>query len=47
MPGQIVAAWRQGAIDAVLSRYILDELARVLPRLNQRLHWDDTGHVIR
>lgn len=39
--GQIVAAWRQGAIDVVLSRYILDEVARVLPRLNHRLRWDD------
>jgi putative PIN family toxin of toxin-antitoxin system len=41
IPGQIVAAWRQGAIDVVISRYILDEVARVLPRLNHRLHWDD------
>lgn len=35
--GRIVAAWRQGAIDLVLSRFILDELGRVLPRLNHRL----------
>lgn len=41
IPGQIVAAWRQGAIDVVISRYILDEVARVLPRLNHRLNWDD------
>jgi putative PIN family toxin of toxin-antitoxin system len=41
IPGQIVAAWRQGAIDVAISRYILDEVARVLPRLNHRLHWDD------
>ena len=41
IPGQIVAAWRQGAIDVVISRYILDEVARVLPRLNHRLHWDE------
>ena len=33
VPGRIVAAWRQGALDVALSRYILDELARVLPRL--------------
>lgn len=33
VPGRIVAAWRQGALDVVLSRYILDEVARVLPRL--------------
>ncbi len=39
VPGRIVGAWRQGAFDVVLSRYILDELARVLPRLNHRLNW--------
>jgi uncharacterized protein len=39
VPGRIVGAWRQGALDVVLSRYILDELARVLPRLNHRLNW--------
>jgi putative PIN family toxin of toxin-antitoxin system len=33
VPGRIVAAWRQGGLDVVLSRHILDELARVLPRL--------------
>jgi putative PIN family toxin of toxin-antitoxin system len=33
VPGRIVAAWRQGSLQAVLSRYILNELARVLPRL--------------
>lgn len=41
IPGQIVAAWRQGIIDVAVSRHILDEVARVLPRLNHRLHWDD------
>ncbi|MGP1678443.1 MAG: putative toxin-antitoxin system toxin component, PIN family [Burkholderiales bacterium] len=39
VPGRIVGAWRQGALEVVLSRYILDELARVLPRLNHRLKW--------
>lgn len=39
IPGRIVAAWRQGGLEVVLSRYILDELARVLPRLNPRLGW--------
>ncbi len=34
-PGRIVAAWQQGALDVVLSRYILDEMVRVLPRLPQ------------
>ncbi len=33
IPGRIVATWRQGGLDVVLSRYILDELVRVLPRL--------------
>ena len=39
VPGRMVTAWRQGAMDVVLSRYLLDELARVLPRLNHRLKW--------
>lgn len=34
IPGQIVSAWRQGGLNAVLSRYILDEMVRVLPRLS-------------
>lgn len=33
VPGRIVAAWRQGGLDVVLSRYILEEFVRVLPRL--------------
>jgi putative PIN family toxin of toxin-antitoxin system len=33
VPGRIVAAWRQGTLDVALSRYILDEMVRVLPRL--------------
>jgi putative PIN family toxin of toxin-antitoxin system len=40
IPGRILAAWRQGAIEVVLSHYLLDELARVLPRLNHRLQWE-------
>lgn len=35
IPGQIVSLWRQGGLDVVLSRYILDETARVLPRLSR------------
>jgi len=35
-PGRIVSAWRSGAIELVLSRYILDELTRTLPRLAHR-----------
>lgn len=33
VPGRIVTAWRQGSLDVVLSRYILDEMVRVLLRL--------------
>lgn len=33
VPGRIVGAWRQGQLDVALSHHILDELARVLPRL--------------
>jgi putative PIN family toxin of toxin-antitoxin system len=33
VPGRIVTAWRQGGLEVVPSRYILDELVRVLPRL--------------
>ena len=32
VPGRIVAAWREGGLDVVLSRYFLDEMVRVLPR---------------
>jgi putative PIN family toxin of toxin-antitoxin system len=35
IPGRIVALWHQGGLDVVLSRYILDETARVLPRLSR------------
>jgi putative PIN family toxin of toxin-antitoxin system len=39
VPGRIVGAWRGGRLDVVLSRFILAELLRVLPRLNHRLQW--------
>lgn len=45
IPGRILGAWRQGAIEVVLSRYILDELASVLPRLNHRLQWEPKEFV--
>jgi putative PIN family toxin of toxin-antitoxin system len=35
-PGTIIAAWRHGSIEVLLSAYILDELRRVLPRLAHR-----------
>lgn len=36
LPGKILAAWRHGALEVVLSPFILEELRRVLPRLNAR-----------
>lgn len=36
IPGRIVSAWRLGAIEVVLSDFILAELRRVLPRLAHR-----------
>ncbi|MQM32630.1 MAG: putative toxin-antitoxin system toxin component, PIN family [Candidatus Accumulibacter phosphatis] len=36
VPGKILAAWRHGSVDVLLSAYILDELRRVLPRLAHR-----------
>ncbi len=39
-PGRILAAWRRGAVTVVLSRHILDELSRTLPRMNHRLNWE-------
>jgi putative PIN family toxin of toxin-antitoxin system len=36
VPGRILAAWRHGSVEVLLSEYILDELRRVLPRLAHR-----------
>ena len=36
VPGKIIAAWRHGSVDVLLSAYILEELRRVLPRLTNR-----------
>lgn len=36
IPGKLLAAWRHGALEVVLSEYILEELQRVLPRLAHR-----------
>ena len=33
IPGQIVNAWLTGSLAVVLSRYILDEMVRALPRV--------------
>lgn len=36
IPGKIFAAWKHGALEVVLSLFILDELRRVLPKLTHR-----------
>ncbi|WP_312284106.1 putative toxin-antitoxin system toxin component, PIN family [Candidatus Igneacidithiobacillus taiwanensis] len=36
VPGKILAEWRHGSVEVLLSDYILDELRRVLPRLVHR-----------
>ena len=36
VPGRIMAAWRHGSVEVLLSAYILEELRRVLPRLAHR-----------
>lgn len=35
IPGRTLAACRRGGLELVLSRYILEELTRVLPRLSR------------
>ncbi|MGD0680881.1 MAG: putative toxin-antitoxin system toxin component, PIN family [Terracidiphilus sp.] len=35
IPGRILSAWRRGGLDVVLSRSILDEMVRVLPKLKR------------
>jgi putative PIN family toxin of toxin-antitoxin system len=36
VPGRLITAWKHGALQVVLSEYILDELRRVLPKLAHR-----------
>ncbi|SFM95038.1 putative toxin-antitoxin system toxin component, PIN family [Formivibrio citricus] len=36
IPGKIMAAWRHGSVEVLLSPFILEELRRVLPRLASR-----------
>jgi putative PIN family toxin of toxin-antitoxin system len=33
IPGRILSLWRLGGLEVILSRHILDEMVRVLPRL--------------
>jgi len=35
IPGRILREWHEGAVTLVVSRYILDEMKRVLPRLKR------------
>lgn len=35
VPGRILSVWQHGALGVVLSRYIIDEMVRVLPRLKR------------
>jgi putative PIN family toxin of toxin-antitoxin system len=35
VPGRIVGAWQRGGLDVVLSKHILDEMVRVLPKLSR------------
>lgn len=47
-PGKLIGAWKHGALDLVLSSYILDELRHVLPRLTHRhgLNADEIDDLI-
>ena len=36
VPGKLIGAWKHGALEVVLSAFILDELRRLLPRLAHR-----------
>lgn len=36
VPGRLIGAWKHGALEVVLSAFILDELRRVLPKLAHR-----------
>ena len=45
IPGRIVGAWNQGSIKVVLSRHILHELARILPRFDRKLNWKPSDYA--
>jgi putative PIN family toxin of toxin-antitoxin system len=47
IPGRIMSTWRAGGLAVVLSRYILDEAARVLPKVSRiRLSEAETRDVL-
>ena len=39
VPGRVMQLWQSGALEAVVSEFLLGEIARVLPRMNTRLNW--------
>ena len=39
VPGRVIQLWQSGALEAVVSEFLLGEIARVLPRMNTRLNW--------
>jgi putative PIN family toxin of toxin-antitoxin system len=45
VPGRVVGAWNQGSIKVALSRHILGELARILPRFDHKLHWTPSKYA--
>jgi len=47
VPGQIMASWKMGAVDVILSRYIFDEAVRALPRMTRiRLSHDKVRNLV-
>lgn len=48
IPGKIMANWRHGSVEVLLAPFILNELRRVLPRLEHRhgLSASEIGDVI-
>ncbi len=42
VPGRILGAWHKGSLEVILSTFILEELARILPRLDYRLKLEAT-----
>ena len=38
-PGRVIQMWQSGALEAVVSEFLLSEITRVLPRMDTRLNW--------
>lgn len=39
VPGQVLKLWRQGALQLVVSEFLLEEIARLLPKMTARQGW--------